>query len=259
MHLYIPTYKRPFNQRTYDFLEKSWQGRVTFVVHPSEMNHFIGKDFVVCDKVGAPEFRERAVLDAMTKERWTIFMFDDDLRFSMRTPDWTFENPKLVPMNPEDLSAALCEVEQVLDSGKYALVGFAPRGFNNGERCHPTRENTRIMRAFGVNVAVLLEENIVFNKYPYWEDFHVTLSLLTRGYANLVFTKFCNDGVTNAKGGVSEYRTRETLIETRKDFLKEWGDYVVPVEKGSVGWGKTDEVTMPDLKIDWAKAWRNRK
>jgi hypothetical protein len=112
-----------------------------------------------------------------------------------------------------------------------------------------------MMRSFGVDCNVLLEEEITFDKYLYWEDFHVTLSLLTRGYPNLLSVVYCSDGVTNEEGGVSLYRNHDDLVRVRAAFLEEWGQWAQANDRKSAkNWKGTDAAFVPDLKIAWRKA-----
>jgi hypothetical protein len=113
------------------------------------------------------------------------------------------------------------------------------------------------MRAFGVDRRVLAKEKIRFDKYLFWEDFHVALSLLKKGYENIVTTDYCNDAATNTSGGCSLYRSLDKLAAVRKDFLQEHAPFAVAVDKTAKSWGGGMGgvgATVPDLKIYWQKA-----
>ena len=262
MRIYIPTLGRRDKQITFNTLTKFWQERTWFVVHRREVELFKGHpNLVVVEKIGAPHARQTAVDHCLKgflagECSASLFMFDDDLRFSQRVKDWNIDtNVRLEQMSPDDLHKALEFFQERLDD--YAAVGMSARGMNNQVPDHPYKEAGRLMRAFGVRADILDYKKIRFDKFEYWEDFHVTLELLKNGYATYVSTAHCNDGITNADGGCSEYRNRDGLLKTRGEFIEYHAPYVKANDKSSESWGNTDESTMPDIRIAWVKCYED--
>lgn len=265
MPLYIPTLGRVAKQKTYRLLPDTWKSRVTFVVHAREADAFLktwqfGEDrIVVVDKVGAPHARKTAIDDAARRGFHKIFMLDDDLRFCYRPDDWQYKIKDYCgDMTPEVLDKALCTMELCLNH--YVHCGFGARAGNQAKPQLHVDFNGRLMRSFGVRVDVLKEKGIDIAKYPYWEDFHVVLSLLRRGYPNYVSLDYTTDGYTNTEGGCSLYRDEPTLRATRIDFLAEHGKFAKKNDKPAKTWGQgfANAETAPDMIIQWKKAFEER-
>lgn len=259
MRIYIPTLGRPHKQITFSKLPQRWKDQTWFVVYKDEYAVFSRQNYVpenriiLVDKIGAPIARQRIVDHASTDSIRKVFMFDDDLRFVKRVDDWEYEvNAKLRQMEEADLGIALDLFNEQLED--YAVVSMSARGNNNGDPNHPYKECGRVMRAFGVRVDVLKEENIRFDKYPYWEDFHIALSLYKRGYCGYISTEYCNDGITNSDGGCSVYRNKADLRTVREEFLKEHAPFAEANEKQAESWKNADGGPQPDLKVFWVKA-----
>jgi hypothetical protein len=231
----------------------------TLVVHRSEAEKYaeFGCPMILMDEIGAPKFRQAAV-DELSSQYDRLFFFDDDLRFCRRVDDWAFRtNAKLQQATPDDIAAAMVLMNQAMD--ERAMVGLGARGFNQELQDRHWRYNYRQMRSFGVRTDILQHEGIRFDKYPFWEDFHVTLSLLRRGYPNAVSNWYVTDtSETNAAGGVSVYRTEAALRECREAFLQEHGAFCEAVDKSAAGWRQWDGATAPDLRVNWRKAWEER-
>lgn len=259
MRIYIPTYRRPNVQTTFHKLPRQWQDKLWFVVREDEEHLFKWHPrLVIVRAPGAPEARQAALLHCVSEGETKLWMFDDDLTFSCRSGDMDYDsNGKefhiLRPMTLDDMDRGLSEADSELDT--YAAVAFSARGFNNGIVAD-RREGYRMMMAFGVRTDFLAEHHIRFNEFKFWEDFHVTLEILKRGYPNLIMMDYCHNGVTNKAGGVSTYRTRERLLEEREKFIARHAPYAIAVEKKAESWGQGMSGTVPDLKIDWAKALR---
>lgn len=256
MELIIPTRGRVGKQVTFNSLPPKWQDKVVFVVSPEEKDAFerYGRPILVCEKVGVPAARQLAV---DTYPQSCLFFLDDDLRFSQRCKGWEFGvKTKLDKMTFEDMGHALDVMEEELQ--EFAAVGFDARGGNNNRPYLKKRIVYRMMRAFGVDCGVLNEERIRFDVFPYWEDFHVTLELLKKGYANSVSMDFCADGVTNTAGGCSLYRNLDDLRTTRDAFIAMHSPFAVSNEKPAESWGGGmggAGATVPDMRIFWRKAY----
>lgn len=258
MKVYIPTKGRATvaQQKSLAALPDKWRQRTTLVICPEEEATFRrilpGTELLVCEKKGVPAARQAALEHS---DDPIVCMLDDDLRFVRRMDDWSFpDNTKMMQCTPEDRGFAMDWMEDAMRI--YAAAGLGARGNNNGIPDHPNREASRMMRAFAVDRTVLEDLDIRFDKYLYWEDFHVTLCLLKAGYPNLISLHFCCDGVTNTAGGVSLYRNYETLRETRDAFLEEHAPFAEANDsKSAASWLGWDGDTVPDLRINWRKAF----
>lgn len=258
MLIYIPTKGRTHKpQLTYTSLPVHWQKKTWFVTTSDEakslQRQYDTNRVLVCDLPGVPAARQAVLEHGM--ERY-VFMFDDDLRFCRRVEDWTPEKPSMRKSTEKDIDEALHLMQDKLET-RFVQVGFGYRGNNNAIPEKEFRIACRMMRSFGVDVDYLNKLQIRFDKYLFWEDFHVTLSLLTRGFPNWMSVVHCTDGVTNSEGGVSLYRTPERLLSVREEFLKEHAPFAVANDdKSAKGWAGTDSDVMPDLKIYWQKAYK---
>lgn len=250
MWIYIPTYGRANKQITFSKIPKKWQEQTIFVVRPEEASLFNWhcNPPLICDKIGVPAARQRALEHCPTNKIW---FFDDDLNFSYRPEEWSLEFPYLKQMSFEILNEALQIMEEKLDN--FAIVGMDERAMNNGKPQRYYKNAGRIMRAFGIRKDILEAENLRFDKYLFWEDFHIALSLFKKGYMGYLSLVYLNNGTTNTKGGVSSYRKFEILRSVRTEFLQEHAPFAVPVNKQIKTWN-VDWEFIPDLRIYWKKA-----
>ena len=255
MQIYIPTLGRVGKQRTFESLPPEWQKRTWYVIHKRERKDYLWHPRrVIVNKIGVCHFRQAALNHTTRRGFSKMFMFDDDLGFSIRADDWSQKKPKMLAATPKDIGAALEIAEKRLDG--YAAVGFDAR-FGNNRRPKADWHNVcRMMYAFGIDVDLFDELEIRFDKFFFWEDFHVTLELLKRGYPNSIYLNCCVGSPTNAKGGVSLYRTPEKLRAVRDEFVKHHAPFVVPVDKTSKSWGGDIGDTVPDVRIGWQKAFK---
>lgn len=250
--IFIPTYGRPNNQKTFECLSDVHKKNTTFIIRPEEEKLFKNRRYIVCSKKGAPAARQAAIEHSSAR---AVVMLDDDLSFSKRIDSWSLNNPRLIKAEIRDVHDGIDWL--IYKIGAYALSGLAPRGNNNTEKERWERECSRVMRAFAVDRRVLIKYKIRFDRYKYWEDFHVNLSLLRLGYKNIVNTALVNDAGTNTKGGCSSYRKLSEMLKVREQFLKEHGDFARRNDKSAKSWGEgfKDSDTVPDMVIQWRKAY----
>ncbi len=253
MKIYIPTYGRATRQTTFKNLPKRWQERTWFVIRKEEEHMFNFPRLLVCDTPGVPAARQ-AVIDKTDSQH--VWMFDDDLVFSQRCKGWVHDRTAFLDaMSKDETGIALDELEHQLENN-YAAVGMDARGGNNRRKERHGKEATRMMRAFGIDKNVLTNNNIRFDAFDFWEDFHVTLCLLKLGIPNWISMQYCNGGATNSKGGVSTYRTVERLSEVRADFVAEHSPFVVARDKKAKSWGGGfGNIVIPDVTVYWKKAY----
>jgi len=252
VNIYIPTYGRVGKQITLAALSPSARKRTWLVVRPEERTAHNWPRMLVCEKKGVPAARQEACKHALREGSRFAFFFDDDLHFSIRPPTWCFETNEvsLRKATCMDIAAGLCEAESWLKH--YPMVGFDARAGNNRCAERNIRLACRVMRAFGVDVPLMFKLGIAFDHFPFWEDFHVGLSFLEKGYLNANLTRYTNDGVTNSEGGVSTYRNLDKMKACLSEFIK-----LHPCAKAvykKTKWRGMENVAVPDMMVFWKKA-----
>jgi hypothetical protein len=85
------------------------------------------------------------------------------------------------------------------------------------------------------------------------EDFHVSLSLLTKGLPNMSINWMVqNQNGSNLAGGCSSYRTPERHAESALALKRRFPDFVnVVTKKTKTAWGGQERI---DVIIQWKKA-----
>jgi hypothetical protein len=259
VRIYIPTYKRVGKQTTLKALPPAWKLKTWLVVRPEEAkaHEWPRERILVCDKKGVPAARQAACEHALAQGEHYVFMFDDDLRFAVRPAAWKFPHAtKLRKATEQDIQDGINRVGAELASvPKLSMLGFDARG-GNQTRAEPDLQlHCRVMRAFGVNAATLRTLKIRFDAFPFWEDFHVALSLIRHGHAIGNLMRWTNDAGTNTAGGCSTYRNVEALRECQTLFALEH-KHAKPVLKKPKSWGGElgKAPAIPDFVIYWQKA-----
>lgn len=177
-----------------------------------------------------------------------IFMLDDDLRFAVRRLD---EPTKFAPAEDRHIEAALAYIDDALTS--VPMVGLGAR--EGGNRVTDLWvENTRIMRAFGLNRKYLREKQITFSPLKLMEDFHVNLQILESGKSTKLYNGVVTDqvGGSNSAGGCSTYRTPELQAASAALLASRHPGVVKVVQKTTKGaWGGG---TRTDVIVQWKQA-----
>lgn len=178
-----------------------------------------------------------------------IVMLDDDLQLYIRRND---DRTKLRVPTPTEIALGLSLMDNLLSA--YAHVGWAAREGAN-RNINEFIINTRIMRILGYNRDMLLRENIHFSDIEFMSDFHVNLSLLEKGYKNVVQNSFAhNQGASDAPGGCSTYRTPAGLAASAATLAKLHPGVVKVVQKATkTAWGGGERT---DVTIQWKKAYQ---
>ena len=259
--IWIPTYGRLHNQKTVELLSEEHKKKTSLVVRDTEysVHESTWRDRVLGTvshtRPGVADARQTAV-DSATDD--VVIMLDDDLFFGRRLPDWEFGT------NARTKKATAEAVHEAIEwlgsncSEKYPMVCIAAKGANNSIQERYTIENSRIMRAFAVHKPTLLKHEIRFDRFYYWEDFHVALSLLELGYPNLVNVDHVTDGVTNAKGGVSrDIAKMKACIEEFQELHPTIRVKYKTMPDGD-GQGVSKTVLVPDMTVYWKKAFRSK-
>lgn len=251
MHIFIPTKGRWTAQPTLEQLVKANIAPILvvqsheYIAYEERWGHLAAIARLPEDiKTIAPT--RQYILEKLTADK--MVMLDDDLWFYHRRED---DRSKLREITPSELEGAIDLMSGMLN--EYPHVGFAAReGANrNMERLV---YNTRIMRVLGYSARVLRREGIRFDEMQVMEDFHVALSLLERGYPNVVLNEYAhNQAGSGAAGGCSHFRTPEVQANAAMQLAHLHPGFVKVVQKETKSaWGGG---TRFDVNISWKKAY----
>jgi len=180
-------------------------------------------------------------------------MVDDDLWFYTRREE---DRGRLRELTPYELREGFQTLDDLLkpDMVRHvAHAGFAAREGAN-RNTDPYIYNTRIMRVLGYRRSTLIDENIRFDAVEVMEDFHVALSLLEKGYGNVVANNWChNQAGSGAQGGCSVWRTPELQARAAHRLAELHPGLVRVVQKETkTAWGGG---VRTDVVVQWKKAF----
>jgi hypothetical protein len=206
-------------------------------------------------------------------ERHVLFL-DDDLRLCVRRIDnkRIYKLAKQYPVQSE-LRAALGmknddywryikapdesmlklfrTIEKLLKKG-YAQVSISNR-LNNNRYPYRYRYNCRAMQAWALDLKVVKKLGHHFRRMKIKQDMEYTLRLLENGYTTIQICHWLVDGRgSNAKGGVSTYRTPELMHRAAERLNKFHPGHVKIVFK-KTKWRGAEEGHY-DVVCSWKKA-----
>jgi len=254
MNLYIPSSGRAAEQYTLRQLTPEWLRKTIIVVPEDEIDAYhrnVPHDVRImgCPHKGIGPTRQFIIHAAYPGK---VVMMDDDLRFFKRRKD---DRSKFMDAFEDDVDDMLSQIELSLKD--YAAVGVCPR---EGGNRYPDRvyHNVRLLRVLAYDTIVLSTQDIDFRTVPVMEDFLVSLSLLTRGYPNIMLSDWChNQRGSNDSGGCSQYRTMEMQRDAALMLKQYFPDFVKVVTKTTkTAWGGQERT---DVKIQWKKAYASSK
>ena len=185
-----------------------------------------------------------------------VWMMDDIIKLQKRSPDYRV----LGKASPEEVLELYDFVSKSLDY--HVQVGVSDRPGNN--RVEDWRKyNQRSYTNYGLRTDILSQEGIRFdgmfqkdNDVIFYEDFYLTLSLLTKGYSNIILYDWVSSHSGHqAKGGNSVYRNNERQKYSAEALCREFPDFVKLVQKEG-SWGKGME-TRWDVSVRWKKAFES--
>lgn len=226
MRIYIPTYRRPGAQHTFNALSPYWRERTTLVldawdarVMANWLNDNDAAIWIPPENIQTIAAKRAWIIENAQEEK--IVMMDDDLRFAVRVRE--DDKIRLRPAGGEQVEYHLHDLEKRLDH--FVHAGFSARQGNNRLPAG-WRSPARMMYILGYRPEILREE-CELGRIETREDFDYTLQLLRKGLANSVTADICVDQKYNAKGGCSEDRTVEAsnadadrLVELHPGFVK---------------------------------------
>ncbi len=185
------------------------------------------------------------------KEEYVLFL-SDDLQFGMR------EMGKLVNCKMVDIEIMLNTLYCWLEA-HYAHVGVSQRAFNHTttEACETV---TRMNDVYAYNREVVLKSGARFDRLPVMEDFDMTLSLLAKGFPNIVTYQFCwSQRQSGESGGCSGYRTFDMQKKAAHQLAQLFPRCVRVIQKRSkVSWMNIGKMRY-DVHILWKRAYKPKR
>ena len=251
--IYIPTYKRIGRISTLKYIGKSAMHLVNLVVRHDEFQPHQAA-YPGVNVVALPE----SVSNLSQTRQWIIdncptrfcMQLDDDLDFHKRLDRKDYH---LRPLVEDQFSEMLVEMREFMEQSDIVHCAVSAREGNN-RNPEDWRFNQRYMRAYIFDLDVV-------RKFKYsdpccgTEDFHMALQLITAGYKSAVM--FCyaqGQGTSNAKGGLSTYRTIEYHNNAINELQKAFPKYVkLRKVKTKTAWQGMERV---DATIKWKQAYK---
>ena len=235
-YIIIPTLGRIHRQLTYSVLPQRYRDITYFTVQAHEYDEMYE---LYGDKV--LKLPEHITKIAPTRE-WIFnkfkdtrhMVFDDDLYPCVKEPNYniTEESPtKWLTryFTDQDFDDAFAQVVEWMDQG-YPFGGFQSAWVVPDVRNWPCKENVRMMTNWYFD-GPQIPRDIEWNRVDSGSDLDVNLQLLTRGYPNMVSTKYvvrCE--ATQAKGGCAVWRDLEMLNRCQLELRDMWPEFITAKE-----------------------------
>lgn len=202
---------------------------------------------------GIADIRQRCIEQVPKGKVWFI----DDLC----TFGWRDESLKQFnEMNEEKWLALYLTMNDMLD--EYMQVGVSARGGNN-HVAEDFKEVGRAYTTYGLRTDWMEREGIRFdgmyqlNKdVKLYEDYWITLSMLTKGFKNAIIYKYFFNYTHNNTGGNSTFRTLELQEQAAYELQKHFPQFVT-VETKEGAWGKMGMENRKEVRIQWQKAFQS--
>lgn len=187
MKTYVLTYKRVDRQTTIGNIPERFYPILTVVCHKDEEDALrqvlpAGVNLLPHEVVGGSAVREFILDHHRENEADPRFlMLDDDLAFNLRVGSQIVDLGK---MDEGDRFESFSDLFDALNQAlaAYPLAGVLPQAFAN--RRDPYVRwyiNTRMYACWGVNVNMLDEAGVKFNRVTYADDFDVQMQVLEAG------------------------------------------------------------------------------
>lgn len=202
---------------------------------------------------GIADIRQRCIEQVPKGKVWFI---DDLCTFGWRDTELKQYNDM-----PEWLFMMMYDrLDKMLDS--YMQVGFSARGGNNHVR-EDFKEVGRAYTTYGLRTDWMEREDIRFDgmyrqnpSVKLYEDYWITLSMLTKGFKNAIIYNFFFNYVHNNIGGNSTFRTLELQEQAAYELQKHFPQFVT-VETKEGTWGKMGMENRKEVRIQWQKAYQS--
>ena len=262
LKIIITTFMREDKQRAVYQIPKSLHDRVYMFTredrveelrkHVPQSINIIGNPM---DIDGIADIRQRCI-DHPLVGKGKVWFMDDLVTFG-----WRDENMKQFNGMEEAEWLKMYEmVDKLLDD--YMQVGFSARGGNNHVEAD-TKEVGRAYTTYGLRTDLMLKESIRFdgmyqlnNDIKLYEDYWITLRMLTKGHKNCIIYKYFFNYTHNNTGGNSTFRTTE-LQEQAALALQSYFPQFVSIETKEGPWGKMGMENRKEVRIQWQKAFQS--
>ena len=204
---------------------------------------------------GIADIRQRCI-DHPLVGKGKVWFIDD-----LATFGWRDDNMKQYnEMGTEKWLALYLSMNNMLD--EYMQVGVSARGGNN----HVTEDFKEVGRAYttyGLRTDWMEREGIRFdgmyqlNKdVKLYEDYWITLSMLTKGFKNAIIYKYFFNYTHNNTGGNSTFRTLELQEQAALELQKHFPKFV-KIETKEGAWGKMGMENRKEVRISWLRAYQS--
>ena len=250
MNIIIPTLGRVDNQVTLDNIPAKHRDKVVLVVQEHEYDTMKEKYDVRVWKLptGTKGIAWTRYHIAQEFKGQRNFILDDDLKFVKIDG----ETLKATTFGEAEFDEMVDQINQKMD--EYVFGGLSTHNTPPSDK--PFSECTRIYTNVFYNEKFdpdTIDWGTQYELMP--EDFHVTLQLLERGVANVVFNHFrANASATQSKGGCETFRTLENHNRGQEILAELHPNYVTVYDK-EVPSGPWKGAMKKALKIKWKQAY----
>jgi hypothetical protein len=258
MQIFVPTRGRIDRQVTREYACLDAVSKVfpvTYVIPKCDVDAWVKKYpsdtlLVVPDEHKFSDIRQTILYSGCITDPYH-FVMDDDLYFYRREHGET----TLRQANYEDIIEMFGWSEGAMMMDDYIHGGISPREGNN-RVADDIAFNTRVTRCHFYNAVEVQKTGFDFRDVMCRQDFHFTLSMLERGFQNIVSYEWAhNQRGSGSIGGCSSYRTLE-MMEAEAHKLKalhpEFVEVVVKDTKRAWGGGE-----RKDVRCAWKKAYES--
>ena len=202
---------------------------------------------------GIADIRQRCIEQVPKGKVWFI----DDLA----TFGWRDTELKQYNDMPESLFMMMYDrLDKMLDT--YMQVGFSARGGNNHVK-EDFKEVGRAYTTYGLRTDWMEREGIRFDgmyllnkNVKLYEDYWITLSMLTKGFKNAILYNFFFNYTHNNAGGNSTFRNLELQEQAANELNRHFPQFVTVETKEGV-WGKMGMENRKEVRIQWQKAYQS--
>lgn len=272
----IPTYLREHRQIALQGIPPELRQHVILFTHHGQDEHLIRAIEKISDpgvvevvELGEPDgiADVRALIcDVMhLRGHSKIFMLDDGCKLYTSSTDGqtrkVANTPMRGPQAVDQWSMMLSGVEHLLDT--YPQVGISPRPGNN-RHYESLQIPGRAYSCYGLNLQVLWNMDVRFdgmyeqNKHiRLYEDFWLTLSLLSQGVPNAVWYDYAFQHEHGKAGGNSTIRNNTLQRECLEALRSYFPDYVKLVKRKAVSWNVGEDPFRWECVVSWKKCLQN--
>jgi hypothetical protein len=243
LQIAIPSRSRSGVQKTiYNISEELWPNTV-IIVPPEQIQEYratvpLSIELVPCASYGISPTRQ-FILNM--KKTGKLIMADDDLTFYKRSQDGT----KFARIARADTIEMFTTIHKMLDD--YVIVGLVDKAWSQAQP-RGFVECTRFNDLHGYNRDKLPQPWPRF-RGMHGEEHDVQLQCITRGYKTAAISEYSKTNHPYAKGGCSDWRTKELMMSEIERMAQQWPGIVIPTADPNHPQGYR-------VKFNWKEAMR---